>query len=322
MKKSLRLLAVMASAVICGSAMALFAGCDTNNPEVKITYEFNGKEYQVDYTLSRKGAPQTVQHFIELADAGYYDGTVIHDYQNGIFLYGGAYFYNEDGELEEKDYWTELRNYEKEHGATFTQTVFTDGANMAKYFAEEGEYTVAGVTYNAASEKVPLYTLHGEFSGNGVTANDKTYRHNQKGILAMYYTDKGSDNTSVRTVRSDGGKNNNNEPEQEGDKYRTNCATSIFYTFTGENRTALDEQYAAFGLTKDFAQLQELLTAISEYSADLENVDNDEDPFTDVQTVLANRYDPIDLVRNAKIYAEYNVPVEPITVKSVKVTKY
>ena len=321
MKKSLRLFSVLTTAVIGATAAAMFAGCDTNYPEVTITYEFRGEEYAVDYTLTRKGAPQTVQHFIELADTGYYDGTVIHDYQtNGTFLYGGAYTM-EDGELKEKDYWTELRNYEKEHGFKYSQTVFANGKDMANYIAERGGYSVAGENFTAESARVPLYTLHGEFSSNGVTVNSKAYQHS-KGVLGMYYTAKGSDATSVRTVRSDGGANNDNEAEQEGARYKTNCATSIFYTYTGEgNRSDLDGDYVAFGMAKDYSQIQTLIEAINDYSASLVDEEG-QGLFTTSQTVLANQYDPIDLVRNAKIYAEYNVPVEPITIKSVKVTTY
>ena len=322
MKKSLRLFALLSTVAIGAASLALFAGCDTDTPEVTITYEFRGTEYKVDYVLSRKGAPQTVQHFIELADAAFYDGTVIHDYQlDGIFLYGGAYTL-QDGELEEKDYWTELRNYEKENNFTFTQTVFARGKDMSAYLAEAGSYVAGGETYTSESTRIPLYTLHGEFSGNGVTANSKSYSHNQKGILAMAYTDKGTDSTTVRTVRSDGGANNNNEKEQDGDHYSTNSTTSIFYTFSGEGRTDLDATNAAFGITKDYAQMQALLDAISDYADGLEDTDSDGNKFTTTEHVLANQYDPIDLVRNAKIYADYNVPVQPITIKSVKVTKY
>ncbi len=322
MKKNLRVFAMLATVAVGATSVALFAGCDTDRPEVAITYEFNNTEYKVEFILSRKGSPQTVQHFIELADAGYYDGTVIHDYQSGgIFMYGGAYTLN-GNELEEKDYWSELRKYEQEHDYAFTQTVFARGSSMVNYFAEVGEYVAGGETYNAQSTKIPLYTLHGEFSGNGVTANSKTYRHNQKGILAMAYTDKGTDSTTVRTVRSDGGANNNNVEEQDGDHYSTNCATSIFYTFTGESRTDLDAKYTAFGVAKDYDQLKKLIDAITEYAKDLEDGDGDGNAFTETQNMLANRYDPIDLVRNAKISVEYNVPVQPIRIKSVKVTKY
>ena len=68
--------------------------------------------------------------------------------------------------------------------------------------------------------------------------------------------------------------------------------------------------------------MKALLDAISDYEGTLEDTDGDGLVFTETSRVLANQYDPIDLVRNAKIYVEYNVPVQPITIKSVKVTKY
>ena len=92
MKKKIlrRVVAVGTTALIAAGAMAMFAGCTTsNNPEVTITYTFNGEDYKVDYILSRVDAPRTVQHFIELADAGFYDGLVVHDYQDSTICSGG-----------------------------------------------------------------------------------------------------------------------------------------------------------------------------------------------------------------------------------------
>ena len=103
MKRIFRRIAAIASAaVLSAGALAMFAGCTSNNPEVKIVYSFNGNTYEVEYVLSRSDAPLTVQHFIELADAGYYNGTCIHNYTSTA-LYGGGYTY-ENGELQEKDY--------------------------------------------------------------------------------------------------------------------------------------------------------------------------------------------------------------------------
>lgn len=321
MKRSFRLFAIAATAVIGVGSLTMLAGCTTDNPEVTITYEFNGEEYEVAYRLSRKGAPQTVQHFIELADAGYYNATVIHDYRDG-FLYGGGYVLD-GSELTEKNYWEELQKYEKEHDFKFTQTVFANGADMSGYFTQYGGYTVAGESFTASDTRVPLYTVHGEFGGNGVEPNSKTIKH-QKGVLAMYYTGKGSDDTRVRTVRTDGGANNNKQPEQDGDPYKTNCATSLFYTWTGTSGgTAMDEQYATIGLVIDYADLQALLDAISDYTAELDVAEGETPSFTETITFHnVNQYDPIDHVRNAGISAEYNVPVSPITVKTVKVNKY
>ena len=51
MKKKIlrRVVAVGTTALIAAGAMAMFAGCTTsNNPEVTITYTFNGEDYKVD----------------------------------------------------------------------------------------------------------------------------------------------------------------------------------------------------------------------------------------------------------------------------------
>lgn len=300
MKKIFRAITLAAAAVMTVASVAAFAGCDTNEPEVAITYEFNNKKYEVVYVLTRKGAPQTVQHFIELADAGYYDGTIIHDYQsNGVFLYGGGYTLDEEKNLVEKDYWTEVKNLEQEKGIQFTQTVFT---NEDKDVSE------------------PLYTVHGEFKNNGVSPNSKSYKQNRAGTLVMYYMNKGSDSTRVATIRSDGGENNDGEPYQMDDKYVYNSATSLFYTFTSDgDRTELDADYCAFGRTKNFEDLKALLDAVKEFSGTLA----DDASFTEERTVILNQYDPFPLVQSAKIPATYNTPIDnPITVVSVRVKKY
>ena len=85
-----RVAAVGITSLIAVGSVAMFAGCtQSNNPEVTITYSFNGEDYEVDYILSRSDAPMTVQHFIELADAGFYDGLVVHDYQDYTLKSGG-----------------------------------------------------------------------------------------------------------------------------------------------------------------------------------------------------------------------------------------
>lgn len=302
MKKAKRILAVAAASVLTVVSLAMFAGCDTDNPEVRITYSFNGVEYKVDYRLSRKGAPATVQHFIELADNGYYDGTIIHDYQSNA-IYGGAYTWDADNEeMVEKDYYNTVKDW------NLTQTVFQQG--------EDGKPGKA------------LYTVRGEFENNGIEGNSKTLTHSQ-GALAMYYTSKGNDSTRVGMTRADGGKDNDGSEYQEDNFYRYNSATSMFYTITGtSSQSSLNASYCVFGDVIDFRAdggMRDLLDAIQDYIDELDN----EDDFTE-STVISNvnRYDPYDAVtggshfRNLNISATYQVPVEPITVVSVKVTKY
>ena len=89
MKHKIRRILSLASVLtIGGCALGMFAGCTTQHPEVTITYSFNNKDYAVRFVLSRNDAPKTVQHFLELADAGYYDGLCIHNYERDM-LYSG-----------------------------------------------------------------------------------------------------------------------------------------------------------------------------------------------------------------------------------------
>ncbi len=287
----MRKTALAAAALLAVCSSAALTGCTTDRPEITITYTFNGKDYEVDYTLSRKTAPKTVQHFIELADAKYFDGLCVHDYTSSG-LYTGGYTYS-NGELTEKDYYSAVKDL------SLTQSVF---------FSEEN--------------RTPLYSVYGEFEKNGVElVSGSKYTHSA-GALVMYYTSKGDDNTRVTTLRNDDGKKNDGEAYQENCLYQYNSATSLFYTYTGSSSSTLDEQYCVFGMASDYENQMSgengLLTAISAYIEGL----NDEEGFTEEVRVTLNGYDPIPQVRESKIPATYQVPVEPIVVKSVVVNRY
>lgn len=301
MKKNFlrRAVAVGATALIAVSSVAMFAGCTTsNNPEVTITYTFNGKDYAVDYVLSRVDAPKTVQHFIELADAGFYDGLVIHDYQDYTLKTGG--YKLENGQLVEVDYLTTVKALEAD-GASFTQSVWAD---------EE--------------RTIPLYSVYGEFSANGVEQeNGKEYVHSE-GALVMYYTPKkgqGGTDEQVWVQRADGGADNDgNEYQRLG--YEYNSITSLFYTFTGESRTEADSIYCVIGKAKNYTEQMEegLLAAITEYEDTLE----EEDSFTtELKNQKLNEKDYFENVQKAGLTDDFETPLlMPITIKSVKVTKY
>ena len=125
--------------------------------------------------------------------------------------------------------------------------------------------------------------MRGEFEANGVEGNTKTLSHTQ-GALVMFYTGKGNSSVRVGTVRSDGG------DYQEGDYYKYNCATSMFYTFTGAGtRTELDKHYTVFGRTSDFSQMQELLDAVQDYIDTLGSAD----AFDDRRPLLHQRARPL-----------------------------
>ena len=291
-----RVAAIGTSALVLAGSVAMLAGCTTSNyPEVTITYSFNGEDYAVNYRLSRVDAPKTVQHFIELADAGFYDGLVVHDYQDYTIKTGG--YRLEEGELVEIDYLETVKALEAD-GASFTQSVWADEART-----------------------IPLYSVYGEFSANGVEQeNGKEYRH-QAGALVMYYTDKGNGNEQVWVQRADGGSGNDGQEYQQL-KYATNSTTSLFYTFTGESRTEADSTYCVIGMAKDSAgQMTDgLLAAIAEYEDSL----SEEETFTTtLENQRLNAYDYFPSIRTAGLEATFETPIEmPILIKSVEVTKY
>ncbi|MDE6411632.1 MAG: peptidylprolyl isomerase [Clostridia bacterium] len=296
MKHKVRRIVSLASVLTLGAcALGMFAGCTTQHPEVTITYSFNGKDYSVTYTLSRNDAPKTVQHFIELADAGYYDGMCIHDYTSDA-LYSGGYRLV-DGELEEIDYLTTVKALEEEKNITFTQSVWM----------EDG---------------TPLYAVYGEFSGNGVeNEKGREYRHTS-GALVMYYTNKGTKEIDVKVERADGGKNNDGKSEQTV-HYSKNSATSLFYTYTGVSNSSNDGKYCVFGMADEDDYQNELekglFAAIAEYKETLaEDVE-----FTRKITQTLNKYDPFEDVSKGGAEDEFDTPIEkPIIIKSIKVIKY
>lgn len=280
-----RMATVGVAAALAVGAATMLSGCTTDKPEITITYTFNGKDYSVDYVLSRKSAPQTVQHFIELADNGYYEGLCIHDYSSSMLL-GGGYTY-ENGELTEKNYFEAVKDYD------LTQSVFVNSDSSSG-----------------------MNTVYGEFSKNGVSVTGAKYTHTA-GALVMYYTDKGTDNSRVYTLRND------NNKLQSNSEYKYNSATSLFYTFTGDSKPASDSLYCVFGMATDFENQMYgdngLLTAIDKFSDELSDGQN----FTEEHTERnINQYDPVDSVRNAIVGATFHVPIEPIVIKSVKVNKY
>ena len=300
-----RTAAVGVAAVLSAGALAMFAGCTSARPEVTVTYNFNGKDYAVEYVLSRSDAPQTVQHFIELADAGFYDGLVVHDYQD-YRMYAGGYRIT-NGELEEVDYFSTVRALEEEKNIRFTQSVWKDEA------CKDGTYTV-----------------YGEFSANGIVHEAGKELSATTGALVMYYTDKGNYNGDVTVRRADGGSGNDGDATQLV-KYKYNSATSLFYTFTGENMgnvegikgETIDEtaNYCVFGMAKHYTDQLEngLLKAVNDYKATLDG----DAGFTEEKTMKLNGYEEIGELGKGDLYQKFETPLDkPITIKSVKVTKY
>ena len=78
---------LVAATVVCSAGIAATAaGCniETDHPGIKISVEFNGETYELDYTLYRNMYPNTVRHFIELTENGLYNN-LIYFRRNGIY---------------------------------------------------------------------------------------------------------------------------------------------------------------------------------------------------------------------------------------------
>lgn len=312
------LFGVAAAAAVCASAA--LAGCtiETSHPRAEITVEFNGVEYTMEYTLYRNMYPQTVRHFIELAEAEFYNDTVIHDYASNDW-YAGGYAYNEEAYADAyennamDDYFNDEANYlEDNYLDLFNQDRLT-----ASVYREEAYYVPEG---NEIDKNLTLSTLYGEFESNGHTI-ENGQRSAELGSLKMYYnekviTDKDGNDTSNEVqvfVRSDKG---------EGllRNYQYNSATSLFAIQVASSSSLAATDYATFGYLSgddDENTLNDLLDAIADYIDD--NYNGDEDSFT---TRVGVEVDRLEQVAQQATQDEFTATVEPIIIKSVRITRY
>ena len=319
-KKLARVLCIGALAATIGAAAAL-SGCtiETKHPRATITIEFNGTTYELEYTLYRNMYPVTVRHFIELAESGFYNNTIIHNYATSDW-YGGGYSYITEDEADEEheiyayadslddsdaaaDY---LQGADKESeyislSSSLTTSVYTNYSNYSG-----GDMTVSGDD--------AYYSLYGEFENNGHTVKNGQ-RGSDYGSIKMYYTAKNITNleNSQVYVKTDNG-------EVLVRDYEYNSATSLFAIQTGESSALSTSSYASFAyLRNDDAvdTFDDLLEAVQDYIDDL----GDEDSFTvtaedvGIDNQLADVY-------GGPSTADYTITIEPIIIRSVKITKY
>ncbi|MBQ8885980.1 MAG: peptidylprolyl isomerase [Clostridia bacterium] len=279
--------ATLASASVFAVATS-FVGCNTSNPEVEMKISFNGSSYVLDYKLYRKIAPATVQHFIELADAKFYNGVCVHDYTSSK-LYTGGYKVNEA--LQEQGKIEEINYFEQVKDVKLTQTVWQD-----------------------PEKKNALDTVYGEFENNNFHVSSGALKQTY-GSLTMFYTPKSGDRTEIYAKRSDG----NGVDRKE---YTYNSATSLFFIYTSTSQSNSDS-YCTFATLKGKSKtkLDALLAAISDYIEDeFESSDDSTAEFApsyEITTDAGDKY-----VGEDGYTANYKIPVEPIVIEYVKVTKY
>ena len=286
---------VLAVFLLVGVAFA-FVGCESDYPQIRITIQFNDNDsdtddtYVLNYRLSRKMYKQTVNHYIELIDAGFYDGTVIHDYQSNRMV-GGGYTYND---VENDDYRDLASLAEAYDALSLTPSVWADE-----------EYTQA------------LNTLYGETAANGHGIDGEGAYTNGKGALGTYtYLDSSELPTPKPVVsahKTSDGSDRKNIP------YQYNAVTSMFYLYTGSS-TSADSNFCVFGVLADddsSTRFDELLDAIDAYEQAMKDED-DNYSFTEVQDMRID-----DAMTEFGYYtAEFNIPKVKIVIESIEVTSY
>lgn len=264
------------------ASVAMMSACETSHPEVKMTLEFNDEEYELTYKLYRKLTPATATHFLELVDGGYYDGLCVHDYESSNWFTGGY---------------------------TYDSSKTDDGGLVYKdYYTAAAELELTSTVWKDEARTQSLYTLYGEFSKNKFKVENGTIK-NGFGALTMRYTDKGDyAGQTVFCEKSSGGSTMRD--------YGYNSATSLFSISLSKSGSTFSEYCTFATLDEDSVEvLEDLQAAIADYiAAEFEN----EDEFvTDVDMEI-NEDDPF----ASRDTADYQVPVEPITIKEMKVTKW
>lgn len=276
----------LVGACLC-SPVAMFSSCTTDHPEVKMKISFNGETYTLKYELYRKIAPSTVKHFLELVEEEFYDGLCVHNYSESKWYMGG---YEYDADNEDNGGLVQIDYFEKVKDLGLTATVWQD-----------------------KDKERSTNTLYGEFSSNGFKvkagALDQAF-----GSLTMYYTSKADVVGKVYTKRSDG-------KGIDLKDYKLNSATSLFYMSVATTTSAASSNYCTFATLKSGSKdnLKDLKEAIADY---IEAKREDDEDFDFAPTIEEIPSDAGDSFIDGGEERTYSVPVEPIEIVSIRVTKY
>ena len=311
-KKIKKACLALAMAGLVGVSVGASACGTSKHPNARITIEFNGEAYVIDYMLYRNMYPQTVQHFIELADAGFYNDTIIHDYKSYDWV-GGAYSYDETETVGYSDSYSRsaMKDYLENHSKESEYySLVTEGIKNNKFSASVYKASVYDKNGNEtvdASEALP--TLIGEFSSNNHKIEEGKELSATFGTIKMFYYKKDVDNHVV--VRDSFG-------DIMPRDYKYNCATSLF-SLQMSNSTSYDaSSYATFGQLKNNSakeRLQDLIADISDYNSLLGSTSK-------WSTSISMLVDNLDDFAGKDIEASFTTTSAPLIIRSIKITKY
>ncbi|MDE7330359.1 MAG: peptidylprolyl isomerase [Clostridia bacterium] len=308
-----KILICLASAVVLSVSALSFSACniETDHPEAVITYEFNGNEYAVKYTLYRNLRPHTVRHFIELADSGFYDNTVVHDFDTSDWFTGG-YSYDAEDYTAKKDNANTLTEYFSDNSkeADYVR-LYADGVLTPTVY-KDSAYNPVDQTVGDASEYLPV--LFGEFFNNVHQEITNDPLNAELGCLKMfYYTKESTQKVCVKPASSDFAL----LPD-----YKYNCATSVFGVQTAASSGFAKSAYAVFAKLADTDAFDKLLDAVNDF---IENEHGN--TRSNFYTSAEVRVDNLDEYSNKPeadkgIEVTFKAPKTPIVLKTVKITKY
>lgn len=303
-RKNKLVLSCVAATLMTASALCVLPGCswETKHPKVTITMEFEGKTYALNYTLYRNMYAQTVKHFIELADNGFYDNTLIHDYRTNNDFVGGLFNYDKDAYKSAYDSGAQsVRGYlDSQYKLDAYNALYTAGKMTQSVYM--------GLDENGKVDKsTATNTVMGEFSENQHKIKTGALKSSFGALKMVYYT-----STSVKTqcysVRWD--------KSVITDHYRYDSATSGFAMQIGSGSSFQTTSYAVFGKLSAKAD-EERLNALLDVIADMKV-----DESFDVKTIADGGYALSDVESVNSAISSFTATQKPLIVKSVKVKKY
>lgn len=302
-KKILKKILIAATVVSSAAAVLSASACniETDHPEIRITVEFNDETYELDYTLCRNMYPNTVRHFIELAENGFYEDIIVHDYKTTASdWFTGGYYY--DGSA-----YSEARNAGEGAMSEYLEAHSVETSYLDLFSAGKLTPTVYKYHPTEAVAENALPTLIGEFHDNIKQEIEQGALTAGYGSLKMFYYDKTTNEKVTVTPTSD---------QVIMADYKSNCATSLFMIQVSSTSSYNASGYCVFGRIDDSSKLTALTEAVNDYlktlsaatvSAENVAVENDIETFS---------YDD----RHAE--QDFTLPYEPIIIKSVTVTKF
>ena len=214
--------------------------------------------------------------------------------------------------LAENKYYDGLCVHDYQSDALYTGAYSYESEKLdyKNYFEEVKSYIPQTVWFD--NEKAnPTYTLYGEFEANNFSVENGDLSESF-GALVMYYSDKNTEG-EVYVQRNQDGK-------LAPRAYEKNSATSQFF-ISLEEKTAANKDYCVFATLKEssVSVLEDLQAAIADYITDTYGEDGESEFVTETDMEIDE--DDLMLGGNGSTVF-YDVPNEPIVLKSVKVKKY